>query len=190
MPITSLPFALVLTLAAVASAQDAAERQPPKWDREATLAYLGSTEKEEVAWAAWLARRDKMRAAIPKLRGALARLASDDELEGQLARLQILDALIEFKVDMPGEELLPHAVGLLRVPTLVLAARNPRLNTDYFHARFNACFDKHDRESMACGDVLAHQVAPHFAARCLQELSFSIGLHVTDGKRGGGRGFT
>jgi hypothetical protein len=143
--------------------------------------HLAGAAPDEVAWAAWFVRRDRLRALVPGVRAALARFAGDDSLESQLARLQLLDALIQLDVRVPGEELLPHARGWLCVPALILAAKCLRQNFTYFQARM-AAGDVRGDEWQVCGNLLAAQSAPGFAATCLGALELSLQVTVRDAK--------
>ena len=136
----------------------------------------------EVAWAAYLVRRDRVRVAVPAVRLALARLAGCDELIEKVARLHLLDTLIQLDVRVPGEELLPHATGLLRVPALILAAKSPEANSAYFATRFAALAESPDLEWQVCGNILASLREPGFTASCLRIFQFSLRIEVTDGR--------
>src|SRR5689334_3695800 len=151
---------------------------PPDWRSEELAAHLAAPALREVAWAAWFVRRDQVRALVPAVRAALARLAGDDTLESQLARLQLLDALIQLEVRLPGEELLPHAFGPLCVPALLLAAKCPRQNFTYFQERMATMDRGGDLEWQVCGNLLAAQAAPGFAAACLRELLLPLRVVV------------
>ena len=140
----------------------------------------------EVAWAGDQVSEHRLHDAVPAVRTTLARFAGDDSPEGQYARLSLLDALLELDVRLPGEELLPHAVGCLRAPALVLAARSVEANAAYFAARMAATGAAPDLEWAVCGNLLAAQRAPGFAARCLREVGFVVEVVVTDELRPGG----
>jgi hypothetical protein len=77
----------------------------------------------------------------------------------------------------------------LRVPALVLAARSPQQNLDYFAARMAALDDKTDLEWRVCGNLRAAWRAPGFAALCLRylELTIRVAIH-DDGMSGDGIG--
>jgi len=168
-------------LVCLAPAQDEA---PRRWRPDELAAHLATRDPQEVAWAAWRAGEDGRRDLLRPLRAALARFAGHDDDEGQLARLFVLDALLRIDARLPGEELLPHAVGMLRVPALLLAAKSPLVNTVYFRARFDA--DGGDVEWQACGNLLAAQNAPGFAATCLQRCVLPLSVEVFDnGPRAG-----
>ena len=174
MPAWSPALALPL-LCGQASAQD----DPTQRWRPAELAvHLRAEEPTEVAWAAWRAGEDGRRDLVRPLRAALARLAGQDDCEGQLVRLYVLDALLRLDARVPGEELLPHATGALRAPALLLAARTPLANTAYFRARFDD--EGHDLEWQACGNLLAAQNAPGFAAGCLARCELELSVDVRD----------
>jgi hypothetical protein len=184
MPTTRLllPF-LLLGLVATGRAQDHTVPPTRHWSAAEQLRRLGEPSPRDIAWAAFLVRRDGTAAAVPALRRALARLQGHDDEEGLLARLQLLDALLGFDVRLAGEELLPHATGALRVPTLLLAAKSPEVNSAYFQARMAARADEPDLEWRACGDLLAAQRDPRFFAECVQHFAFVVELTVVDERR-------
>jgi hypothetical protein len=179
-PVHLLLFASALLLgAAVARAQDADEDAAPHWLARELPAHLAADDPREVAWAGFFVQRDHVRAAIPAVRQALARLSPDSTMESQLARLELLDALIQLDVRLPGEELLAHAAsGMLRVPALILAARSPEANAAYFAARMQSLDENPDLEWRVCGNLLAAQRDPRFVARCLGQLAFTIEITV------------
>lgn len=158
---------VALVLAAVLGAQDTA---PEHWPAAAVSSHLAGHDAAEVAWAGWHLARAPQRASLPALRRALAQWRGEDSADGQLARLQLLDALYQLDARLPGEELLPHAVGLLRGPLLALAAKAPLQNTAYFQARFAAASETPDGEWWCCGTLLAAQCAPGFAAEALRRV--------------------
>src|SRR5436190_16528288 len=125
----TLMLALVLSMPVAPAPQ---QPDAPRWTASELPERLASEDLTEVAWAAYLVRRDRVRVAVPAVRLALARLAGCDELIEKVARLHLLDTLIQLDVRVPGEELLPHATGLLRVPALILAAKAPEANSAYF----------------------------------------------------------
>jgi len=173
----------LLFCAALARAQDDAEPDAtPRWPSSELPAHLAVDEPREVAWAGFLVQRDKVRAAIPAVRRALARLAGQDKIGPELARLQLLDALIQLDVRVPGEELLPHASGMLRVPALILAAKSPEANASYFATRM-AEIKGPDLEWRVCGNLLAAQRDPRFVAQCMRQFEFAIDITVRDGRR-------
>jgi len=156
-----------------------AQDDPTRHWRPAELAiHLRAEEPTEVAWAAWRAGEDGRRDLVRPLRAALARLAGQDDCEGQLVRLYVLDAMLRLDARVPGEELLPHAVGMLRAPALLLAANTPLANTAYFRARFDD--EGQDLEWQACGNLLAAQNAPGFAAACLAHCELELSVDVRD----------
>ncbi|MEO6597215.1 MAG: hypothetical protein ABIP94_20925 [Planctomycetota bacterium] len=118
---------------------------------------------------------------MPAVRQALAPWKGEDAFEGQLARLHLIDALIQLDGRLPGEELLPHAVGALRVPALILAAKCPAPNEAYCTARWCALAGAEDLEWRVCGNVLASLRDPRFVARCLRDIEFSVRVTVRDG---------
>jgi hypothetical protein len=174
----------LLLCAAFLRAQDDADADAaPRWPAGSLPEHLAADDAREVAWAGWLVQRDKVRAAIPALRRALARLAGQDKREPELARLQLIDALIQLDVRVPGEELLAHASsGILRVPALILAAKSPEANAAYFAARM-AAIEWPDLEWRVCGNLLAAQRDPRFVAQCVRQFEFAIDITVRDGRR-------
>jgi hypothetical protein len=178
-PIRRLLFAPALLFgAAVARAQDG-DGGETDWPAATLPVHLASDEPRELAWAAFFVRHKGVRAAIPGVRQALARLSCDNTIESLLARLQLLDALIQLDVRLPGEELLPHAAhGMLRVPALILAARSPEVNAAYFAARMESLDNSPDLEWRVCGNLLAEQRDPRFVRDCLAQLAFAIDITV------------
>jgi hypothetical protein len=175
---------MLMACAAFARAQDDEASEAPHWPADSLPSHLAADDPREVAWAGWLVQRDRVRAAVPAVRRALARLGDRHETEGGLARLHLLDALIQLDVRLPGEELLPHAAcGMLRVPALILAARSPEVNAAYFAARMESLDKSPDLEWRVCGNLLAAQHDPRFVARCLRQLEFAIEITVRDGKK-------
>jgi hypothetical protein len=174
----------LLLVAPVARAQDADEDATPHWLARELPTHLAADDPREVAWAGYLVRRDRVRAAIPAVRQALAHLSTDSTIESEIARLELLDTLIQLDVRLPGEELLPHAAsGMLRVPALILAARSPEVNAAYFAARMQSLDKSPDLEWRVCGNLLAAQRDPRFVARCVRQLEFAIDITVRDGRR-------
>jgi hypothetical protein len=172
-----------LLCAAFARAQDDEPNAAPHWSADSLPSHLAADDAREVAWAGFFVQRDHVRAAIPAVHRALARLSTDYSVESQLARLELLDALIQFDVRLPGEELLPHAAyDTLRVPALILAGMSPQGNATYFEARMAALDEHPDLEWRACGDLLAAQHDPNFVARCVRQLEFVISITVVDGR--------
>jgi hypothetical protein len=171
---------------ALARAQDGDDAEVPRWPAAHLPRHLAAGAPRAVAWAAFLVQRDRVRPAIPAVRAALARLADDQSIESEFARLQLLDALVQLDVRLPGEELLPHAASdLLRVPALILAARSPEANASYFAARMEALGRVTDLEWRVCGNLLAAQHDPHFVAQCVRQFQFTIYVTVRDdGPRG------
>lgn len=180
-PRCALPF-LLLGLVAAARAQDAAPT-PPNWPPHEVLRRLAEPAPRDIAWGGFLVRRERLREAVPALRRALARLQGHDDEEGQLARLQLLDALIGLDVRLPGEELLPHAIGTLRVPALVLAGKCPEANSTYFRTRLGALDGSPDLEWRVCGNLLAAQRDPRFVGDCLDRIVFTVAITLQDGNR-------
>jgi len=172
----------VVFVAGIGPCQDPEPHTPPPWTVDQVAEHFASADTAEVAWAAWFVRRDRLRALVPAVRRALARLGGNDGLESQLARLQLLDALIEVDVRVPGEELLPHAISYLQVPALVLAAKCPQQNFTYFQARMQDKDSFAEFEWQVCGNLLAAQTAPGFATFCLQQLVLPLAVTVRDDK--------
>jgi hypothetical protein len=173
--------ALLVSLLPIALAAQAPEA--PTWPAADLPRHLASEDLTEIAWASYLVQRDRVRAAVPAVRRALARLAGRDEVEGVLARLHLLDTLIQLDVRVPGEEVLPHAIEGLRVPALILAAKSPQVNSRYFAARFAANAAAPDLEWQVCGNILASLREPGFTLSCLESMHFSLDIMVIDGKR-------
>src|SRR5262245_14744949 len=171
---------LLLCAAFVCAQDDADTDAAPRWPADSLPAHLAADDAREIAWAGFLARRCKVRAAIPAMRQPLARLAGQNEIEPELARLQLIDALIRLDVSVPGEELLPHAgAAVLRVPLLILAAKSPEANASYFAARM-AAIEWPDLEWRVCGNLLAAQRDPRFVAQCVRQLEFAIDITIRD----------
>jgi hypothetical protein len=169
--------------AAFARGQDGADAAP-HWPVRDLPSHLAADDPGKVAWAAYLVLRDRVRAAIPAVRQALARLSTDATIESEIARLELLDTLIQLDVRLPGEELLPHAArGMLRVPALILAAKSPEANSAYFATRMAALDKTPDLEWRVCGNLLAAQRDPRFIARCVRQLEFAIDITVRDDKQ-------
>ena len=191
MPITRLLLPLLLLgLLATGRAQDENQPVPPArhWSAAEQLRRLGEPSPRDIAWAAYLVRRAGAARTVPALRGALARLQGHDDDEGLQARLQLLDALLAADARLPGEELLPHATGMLRVPALLLAAKSPEVNSAYFQVRMAALADEPDLEWRACGNLLAAQRDPRFLADCVRHFAFVVELTVVDERRRPNRG--
>ena len=184
MSIRRLLFAPALLFGAtVLRAQDG-EDAAPQWPAETLPTHLAAEDMREVAWAGHLVREGRVHAAVPAVRQALARLATDATLQSGLARLHLLDALIRLDVRLPGEELLPHAAtSMLRVPLLILAAQSPEANAAYFAARMASLDNYPDLEWRVCGNLLAAQRDPRFIARCVRQLEFAIDITVRDDKQ-------
>jgi len=176
----SAPAAIAALLLASALRPQDDDHQPPKWSREELARHLAASDLADVAWAGWFVSRDKLRALVPDVRRALARFQGTDGLEGELARLELLDCLVQMHVRLPGEELLPHAIGYLRVPALVIAAFSPCQNLSYFAARMEQ-EDLAESEWIACGNMLATHAATGFAADCLRGLEWPLTVVVRDG---------
>ena len=171
---------------ALAQTQDGDDAKVPRWPAAQLQGHLTAGSPREVAWAGFLVQRDRVRPAIPAVRAALARLAGDQSIESEFARLQLLDALLQLDVRLPGEQLLPHAESdLLRVPALILAARSPEANAGYFMARMEALGRVTDLEWRVCGNLLAAQHDPRFVAQCVRQVEFAIVVTVSDGGRRG-----
>jgi hypothetical protein len=149
-----------------------------KWcDAELPL-HLGSPDLIEVAWAACQVQQRRVVAAVPAIRKALARLASVTSRPSRLARAQMLDALIQLRVLVPAEELLPHAIGSTRIPAWILAAQAPEANAIYFEQRFAA--QQHDMEWLASGNLLVGFGGADFVMTCLRNVEFAIEISVHD----------
>ena len=173
----------IVFCAAFALAQDDDPDAAPHWPAESLPAHLAADDAREVAWAGWLVQRDKVRTAIPAVRRALARFAGQDKIEPELARLQLIDALIQLDVRVPGEELLPHASSsVLGVPALILAAQSPEANAAYFAARMESLDKSPNLEWRVCGNLLAAQRDPRFVAQCVRQLEFAIDITIRDGR--------
>src|SRR5262245_59435744 len=166
--------ALALLLGLAAAQEDPTQR----WRPAELAVHLRAEEPTEVAWAAWRAGEDGRRELLRPLRAVLARYAGQDDSEGQLVRLFVFDALLRLDARVPGEELLPHATGALRAPALLLAAKAPLANPAYFRARFDQ--GSEDLEWQACGNLLAAQNAPGFAAACLARCELELRVDVRD----------
>ncbi|MCA8957732.1 MAG: hypothetical protein KDC87_16775 [Planctomycetes bacterium] len=149
---------------------------------------LASANPVAVAWASYRVRRDRVRSAIPAVRAALARLVRRTDLDGRLARLHLIDTLIQLDVRVPGEELLPHAIDDLRVPALILAAKAKEANIHYFATRFAALAKQHDLEWLVCGNLLANLRERDFAKSCLEHLVLDLRFDVVDDRAPRSRG--
>lgn len=158
----------------------------PAWSAEQALAQLAGDEPASVAWAAHLLGEAKLREAIPSLRAALPRAAAMEN--GHFVRLHVLDALVQLDAELATGELLPHAVGELRVPALLLAAKDPATHRDYFAARMEALAGAEDLEWRVCGNLLAARPQPGFAAHCLRHLAFTMRVRVETGEPWNPRG--
>jgi hypothetical protein len=73
-------------------------------------------------------------------------------------------------------------VEYLRVPALILAAKAPEVNSQYFTTRFAALAESPDLEWQVCGNMLASLREPKFVLSCLWTFQFSLQVEVTDGK--------
>jgi hypothetical protein len=177
-PVREALFTLAASMSLLAQ-----EPEVPRWPANELPRHLASEDPAEVAWASYLVQQGQVRAAVPAVRRALARLASRNELDWRLARLHLLDTLIGLGVRVPGEEVLPHAIDELRVPALILAAQSPEVNSRYFAARFAATANAPDLEWQVCGNMLASLREPGFTLSCVQSLCFSLHIKVTDKKR-------
>lgn len=162
----------------------------PTWRADELPRRLAAADLDEVVWAAHLVTRDRVRGAVPAVRQALARLVGRSGFDGELARLHLLDALIQLEVKVPGEELLPHtSAACLRVPALLLAAKGGAANSRYFATRFAELASAPDLEWQACGDQLAALREPHFVAGCLWQVEFALCVEVVGGGPAPSAGF-
>jgi hypothetical protein len=162
---------------------DPAERVlAPEWKVAEVEQRLASDDLCEVAWAGYCTAERGLRAALPAVRSALQRLAGDDRSESLFARMLLLDALIGLDERLTLAELRTQSHDMLRVPILLLAARDPEANQAWFAERFASLGDNRNREWRVCGNLLATRATPEFALACVQSLVYGLTVKVVDSK--------
>lgn len=154
----------------------------PDWDLPQVEQRLASDALSDVAWAGYCTAERRLRAAVPAVRTALQRLAGDERGESALARLLLLDALIGLEERLPLVELRLQSHDMLRVPILLLAAREPEANHALFAERFDALAGNTNREWRVCGNLLAARAESPFALHCAQTLCYGVTIVVVDSK--------
>lgn len=179
-----IPISALLLAAPWLQAQQAGSERvlAPEWDLPQVEQRLASDQPVDVAWAGYCIAERNLRAAVPAVRTALARLAADERSESTFARMLLLDALIETEATLTVPELRAQSQDSLRAPLLVLAARTPEASLLYFAERFDALAGTSTREWRVCGNMLAARAEPSFALNCVQALSYELRIVLVDSK--------
>jgi hypothetical protein len=123
---------------------------------------LRSNDPATVAWGGFLAQRQRLVAAAPEVRSALARWSADPTESGECVRLALLDALVQLDADLTDAELAPHLRGNTHSTAFVIAARRPGEHLDSLLATFRAGGSMVGADWIAAGHLLAKKEAPGF----------------------------
>jgi len=180
--------AVVLLLAATVIAGEEPEKGP--------LDRLRSDAPGEQAWGAYLAGRNDVADAIPRLVDLIRTVPGPKEKERCLVVRAAFDALIRLKASVPPKLLEPHLTSRFQVQALILLASQQRVDPELLLR----LYDRYATEMMgttgiAFGNLLARERVPGFAPRLLRHVEMKLVVTVVDegwsgsggGRRIGGR---
>ncbi|MCU0867545.1 MAG: hypothetical protein MUC36_27505 [Planctomycetes bacterium] len=116
-----------------------------------------------------------------RVAAALRRCATDRPEARRFAFVALLDALVQTDAKVPFEEIAPAISELTLHPALLLAARDPSGAEPFLLERFRADEEKAPLARwMLCGNLLATQRTPGFAAHLIGGLRYQVDVLVVD----------
>lgn len=180
----SVARSVFLLFVAGVAAQD--KRVPKPADLAADLA---SDTAVTVAWAASRAASEPSKELITPLRKALHTWSDRQGDEADVARLHLLDALLQSGAKVPASDLLPRLNGE-RSGTVAFAMLllEPRLHEQEILELFRAgpeiaehvILDEYGLRKVALGNVLATQRTPGFASHVWRQLDLDLHVVASD----------
>jgi len=175
MKLTVMILVLLATIAA------AADEKP-----DDVIARLGSKLTSERAWGAYLAGKNGVEDAIPKLVDLIRTVPHHKDKEGNLVVRAAFDALIRLKAAVRPKVLEPHLRARFQTQAMILfaphAGNHPELLLRLLDAQTGRDFGPF---GVAVGNLLLRHRVPGFAPRLLRELKFELSVMVFDSGFGG-----
>lgn len=148
---------------------------------EEALVRLQSETPSVRAWGAYLAGKEGVAEAVPRLIDLIRAVPDYKDKEGRLVVRASFDALIRLKAAVPADVLEPHLSGRFAAQALILLTRAPKIPP----ALLLKLFDKQGGENLgqfgiAVGNVLCEKKVPGFASRLFGRVNLKLNVSLVD----------